>query len=577
MGAVSSLGRFEILQELGRGGMGVVFRAHDPAMARDVALKVLRLDTGLDASEENDVRRRFEREAKAAGGLNHPNIVAHYERGEAGGYHFIVMELVNGRALHRVMCEEPRPDLKTSLSILRQMAAALDYAHSRGVVHRDIKPANVLLPVEGGLKIVDFGIAKSSAVGSMTASSMVLGSPHYMSPEQIEGREVTGQTDQWGLAVTAYELLAGRRPFDSESIATLFQQILAQQPRDPSEFDPSLPSAARMVFQRALSKASDERYPSCAEFVEALAKASSQSAATSEPAAGRPAKNRARSWLWAGSAALAVLLAGVVVVRLLPFPAKLSPGQTTMAAPPATKVDASFKAGKTRINRRDNLTYIWIAPGTFRMGCSPGDTDCHDDETAHDVTLTKGYWFGQTEVTVDAFRHFSLATEAAMPRPPDDNPNWADSSKPISNVNWNSAAAYCSWGMGRLPTEAEWEFAARGGAPQMRYGPIDRIAWFGGNSKGRASAVKGLLPNDLGLYDTLGNLWEWTADLYGRDYYGQSPVSDPRGAQTGEFRVLRGGSWLRSAAEIRVSLRYPALPNSPDQLIGFRCACDDLP
>ena len=556
--------------------MGVVFRAHDPAMARDVALKVLRLDTGLDANEANDIRRRFEREAKAAGGLNHPNIVAHYERGEAGGYHFIVMELVNGRALHRVMCEEPRPDLKTSLSILRQMAAALDYAHSRGVVHRDIKPANVLLPAEGGLKIVDFGIAKSSAVGSMTASSMVLGSPHYMSPEQIEGREVTGRTDQWGLAVTAYELLAGRKPFDSESIATLFQQILAQQPRDPSELDPSLPSAARTVFQRALSKVAEDRYPDCTEFVEALARASCQSAIAPEPVV-RPAPTRARSWLWAGSAALAVLLAGVVVIRLLPLQSKFAPGETTMAAPPAVKVDSSLKTGQTRINRRDNLTYVWIAPGTFRMGCSPGDSECHDDETPHDVTITKGYWLGQTEVTVDAFRHFSLATEAAMPKAPDENPNWADSSRPISNVSWNAAASYCSWSIGRLPTEAEWEFAARGGAPQARYGPIDRIAWFGPNSKARANPVKLLLPNDYGLYDTLGNLWEWTADLYARDYYLQGPATDPRGAQAGEFRVLRGGSWLRSASDVRSSLRYPALPNSPDQLIGFRCACDDLP
>ncbi len=231
---MSTFGRFEILQELGRGGMGVVFRAHDPAMARDIALKVLRLDAGLEPAQMQEIEWRFEREAQAAGGLNHPNIVASYERGEIGGHKFIVMEFVEGSALHKLMSEGPRPSLQTSLNIVRQIAAGLDYAHSRGVIHRDIKPANVLLPNEGGgAKIADFGIAKATLGGSITMSSSVLGSPHYMSPEQIEGRSVTGRADQWSLAVTAYELLAGQKPFDSDSIAALFQKILSAQPRDP--------------------------------------------------------------------------------------------------------------------------------------------------------------------------------------------------------------------------------------------------------------------------------------------------------------------------------------------------------
>ena len=235
--------------------MGVVFRAHDPAMARDIALKVLRLDAGLEPAQMQEIERRFEREAQAAGGLNHPNIVASYERGEIGGHKFIVMEFVEGSALHKLMSEGPRPSLQTSLNIVRQIAAGLDYAHSHGVIHRDIKPANIMLPSEGGgAKIADFGIAKATLGGSITMSSSVLGSPHYMSPEQIEGRSVTGRADQWSLAVTAYELLAGQKPFDSDSIAALFQKILSAQPRDPSELDARIPSAARNIFQRALSK-----------------------------------------------------------------------------------------------------------------------------------------------------------------------------------------------------------------------------------------------------------------------------------------------------------------------------------
>jgi serine/threonine protein kinase len=589
---VSTLGRFEIVQELGRGGMGVVFRAHDPEMSRDVALKVLRLDPSLGAPEQEEIQRRFDREAKSAGGLNHPNIVAHYERGEAGGYKYIVMEFVDGRALHSVMAEGPRPDLESSLAILGQMAAGLDYAHGRGVIHRDIKPANVLLAYAGGAKIADFGIAKSTLAGSMTSASMVIGSPHYMSPEQIEGRGVTGRADQWSLAVTAYELLAGRKPFDSDSIAALFQQILATQPRDPREFDRRIPSAARLVFEKAMSKAPEERYENCAAFVEALAAAAyapapspavepvTTTSPATRPTTHVPSAKSARWTLLAGIPLFAALMicAGVLWLPKSPHTAGVAftaaPGKAPAAVTPA---DPSLKAGQARVNRRDDLIYLWIPSGTFRMGCSPGDTDCRPDETPHDVAISRGFWLSQAEVTAAAYKHFSLATEAAMPKPPDDNPNWTDLTRPVSNVTWDGAAAYCRWTEGRLPTEAEWEYAARAGAAQERYGPIAQIAWFAGNSGAHAHPVKTLQPNAFGLFDMLGNVWEWTADFYGREYYSQSPAQDPAGPARGEYRVLRGGSWLRSPADVRVSLRYPTLAGSPDQVVGFRCAATDLP
>jgi eukaryotic-like serine/threonine-protein kinase len=580
---VSTFGRFEIVQELGRGGMGVVFRAHDPAMARDVALKVLRLDPGLEPAQMDEIGRRFEREAQAAGALNHPNIVASYERGEIGGHKFIVMEFVEGSALHKAMSEGPRPSVQASLGILRQIAAGLDYAHSRGVIHRDIKPANVLLPKEGnGAKIADFGIAKATLGGSITMSSSVLGSPHYMSPEQIEGRQVTGRADQWSLAVTAYELLAGRKPFDSDSVAALFQQILATQPRDPSEFDTRIPSAARRVFERALNKSPGERFESCTAFVEALAAA----AAAPEPSNSgatrlAPPRTRPRLALWAALAFAAGLAACAGLAFLLPnLPGTLAKRVLHAQAAQAKGVpatDPSLKMGQTRVNRRDNLTYVWIAPGAYRMGCSEVDSACRDDETPHQVTLTRGFWIGQSEVTAKAFRHYTLAAGTAMPKSPDDNPGWKDESMPISNVSWSAAGAYCGWAGGRLPTEAEWEFAARGGSEQLRYGAIEQTAWYKGNSSGHTQAVKTLAPNPYGLYDMLGNVWEWTADFYGRDFYGIGPASDPQGPQTGEYRVARGGSWMREPSDIRVSLRYPTAPDNPDQGSGMRCAANDMP
>jgi formylglycine-generating enzyme required for sulfatase activity len=409
----------------------------------------------------------------------------------------------------------------------------------------------------------------------MTAATTVLGSPHYMSPEQIEGRQITGRSDQWALAVTAYELLAGRKPFDSDSIAALFQQILATQPPDPSQYEPHIPSAARHVFQRALSKSPEQRFETCGEFVEALAQAAS---ATAAPAATRERGSRPNYAAILMGTALVMCAGAFWSFRHFGHPVqahKALPPQVAAAALPAP--DPSLKAGQTRANRRDDLTYVWIAPGVFRMGCSPGDSDCRSDETPHDVTISRGFWLGQTEVPVQAFKHFTLATEAAMPKPPEGDPNWADPSMPISNVSWSSASAYCAWVGGRLPTEAEWEFGARAGSPQPRYGPLDQIAWFASNSKAHAHLVKKFLPNDVGLYDTLGNVWEWTSDFYERDYYAQSPSIDPTGPASGEYRVLRGGSWLRSPSDVRVSLRYPALPNSPDQAVGFRCAAVDMP
>ena len=560
---MSSLGRFTILQELGRGAMGIVFRAHDPDMARDVAIKVLRKDAALGPAEYEEMARRFDREAMAAGGLTHPNIVAHYERGQAGDWKYIVMELVEGRALSDLMSHDPRPTVPASLAILSQMASALDYAHGKGVIHRDIKPGNVLVQSDGGIKIADFGVAKCTLPGAATSSSMVIGSPHYMAPEQIEARPVTGQADQWALAVTAYELIAGRKPFQSESMASLFQQILAAAPPDPHQLDPSLPPAVKHVFARALDKSALARFPTCAAFVDAL------SAALAAPVPA-PAFHIQTGWLWAAAMATTLILLAASNWTVL------SRGGSTRAAPRADPV-STFQRGEVRRNQRDRLPYVWVAPGTFRMGCSAGDTHCRPDETTHPVTLTRGYWFGQTEVTTKAFKRFSIAGAGHLPPAPVFNAGWSNDLLPITNVPWDLASAYCRWAEGRLPTEAEWEYAARAGNPDAHYGPYDDISWNHSNSGLQAHPVAAKRPNSLGLFDTLGNVWEWTADRYDETYYSHSPAQDPTGPAGGNFHVVRGGSWLRDSSEVRVSQRYPLLPQDPDQTVGLRCVIDQIP
>jgi formylglycine-generating enzyme required for sulfatase activity len=237
----------------------------------------------------------------------------------------------------------------------------------------------------------------------------------------------------------------------------------------------------------------------------------------------------------------------------------------------------AIRAGEVRVNRRDGLSYVWIGRSSFQMGCSSGDADCEDDEQAHQVTLTNNYWITRTEVTVRAFKRFCAATGSQMPVAHASNPNWENEAVPISNVSWDEAATYCHWAQARLPTEAEWEMAARSGSPQARYGALDEVAWHRDNSGGSSRAVGEKQPNAFGLLDVLGNVWEWTADRYGRDYYSAAAVTNPSGPSAGNFRVLRGGSWLRAASEVRVSERYPARPDNPDHGIGFRCASDELP
>jgi serine/threonine protein kinase len=205
-----TLGRYEILEQVGKGGMGVVYRAVDPAIGRIVAIKTIRFD---DAAEEknSELRARLLRESQAGGQLSHPNIVAVYDVSEQGETAYIVMEYVVGRTLDQAMSEGlSLRSSEEALRIVEACAGALDYAHSRGIVHRDIKPANIMLQVDGGVKIADFGIAKAAQFTPLTQSAVMVGSPHYMAPEQWKGEAVTGRADQYALAGVAYAMLTGR-------------------------------------------------------------------------------------------------------------------------------------------------------------------------------------------------------------------------------------------------------------------------------------------------------------------------------------------------------------------------------
>lgn len=283
---------------------------------------------------------------------------------------------------------------------------------------------------------------------------------------------------------------------------------------------------------------------------------------------------------------------GLLAVLILTLTALLQgdPGASAFQAQQqsaARIVGKTPAAGAEKVNAKDGLTYIWIPPGTFTMGCSPGDNECFDDEKpAHEVTISRGFWIGQT-----------LVTQAAYKRVVGANPSrFKGEQLPVETVSWNDTQSYCRTVGMRLPTEAEWEYAARAGSTGSRYGDLDAIAWYSDNSgpqridggalflsdpknyennliaKGNQThAVGHKRANAWQLYDMLGNVWEWTADWFEKDYYARSEARDPTGSSTGTYRALGGGAWDDNARNTRLSNRYWLAPDSRNFYTGFRC------
>jgi serine/threonine protein kinase/formylglycine-generating enzyme required for sulfatase activity len=623
------LGRYRITGTLGVGGMGAVYKGLDPVIGREVAIKTILEDRLGSPEEAAKMREILKREARAAGSLAHPNIVTVFDAGEEEGLTYIVMEFIHGSTLDQLLPAEGTLGAERALEILGEAAAALDFAHSHGVVHRDVKPANIMIQEEGTAKLTDFGIARRVTASTGTLTGMI-GTPRFMAPEQFRGQDASAESDQYSLAVVAWILLTGSNLFEEAGLMPLISKVLSQEPPAHS----AISSGADRVLRRALAKDPAQRFESCGSFVAAL-----REAFVGKRADVTPNPSNRRRWILGAGAVAACLLAtaggawwlhtrsgasqpaaiasapvaapilaqanpDASTVAKAPSSAAIAPagsksanpvagvsagvnaasdskqlplvtGQAVDEAPaiaatpeasntkapkkeaPTKRPPAERKPGEMKINLQDGLTYVWIPPGTFQMGCSPGDDACQDDEKpAHQVTISKGFWIGQTEVTQEAYQKV-VGKNPSRERGP---------KLPVGGLTWADARSYCVSVGSRLPTEAEWEYAARAGSTTSRYGELDQIAWFGRNSGAKTHEVAGKRPNAWRLYDTLGNVWEWVFDWFAP--YGDGPEVDPRGPATGEFHVRRGGAVGSLAGLERVSLRG----GNVGAVIGARCA-----
>ncbi len=261
---ISQLGRYNIISELGQGAMGTVYKAVDPLIDRIVAIKTINLATAMD--EKDEYESRFYQEAKAAGRLSHPNIVTIYDVGKSGEIAYIAMEFLQGRELREILNDGQRMPVEQVINVVAQVAQGLAYAHENGIVHRDVKPSNIMIVRDGHVKICDFGIARMASSAVRTQTGMVLGSPKYMSPEQVIGKKIDQRSDIFSLGVMLYEMLTGQAPFAGDSISAIMYQTVNSVPPPPSSLSSDVPEMLNFIVAKALAKKVEHRYQDSNEF-----------------------------------------------------------------------------------------------------------------------------------------------------------------------------------------------------------------------------------------------------------------------------------------------------------------------
>ena len=564
---------------LGEGGMAEVWYAENE-IGMPAAVKIL-----YDKMTRNEqMLERFHNEAVVMVKLSHPNIRRVYGYGYIDNRHCIVMEYLEGNDLDSLL-QSGRHFTDAELRRWwNQTAAALNFTHSQGIVHRDIKPSNLFLDKEGNIKLLDFGIAKMQENNSMTRTGSLMGTLMYMSPEQVnDTKRVDYHTDLYSLAVTFVHLLTGKAPYDESSSSYLEIPLsIVTKPLDLSE----VPSEWQGFLNPYLVKDPNDRPSSCqlVPVPEAVQTSSDHSKNTEAYRQllkenqqlleeNRQLKERVRQ--------LEDLLAELKAKYGCDgFDSDISSSEEVEE--PET-IDSVEETVAEIVSNEDDLVITVngmslvmkrIEGGTFSMGTDEFDFSADSDESPMHEVVLDSFFLGETEVTKAIFDVVMGNGNDNTERP--DNPqssvSWYDCHEMIWKLNLLTGRNF------RLPTEAEWEFAARGGIKGKGYryagsDNVDDVAWHEGNSENMSHPVGQKQPNELGLYDMSGNLAEWCEDIYGD--YDETSQTNPKGASTGAYRVMRGGSWGFTAQRCRVTKRECANPDARNSCYGLRLALSE--
>ena len=419
MAVPGKIGRYEILEELGHGAMGAVYRAKDPAMGRVVAVKTI-LSVALASTQQNEFRERFYREARAAGGLAHPGIVPIFDVGEQEGTPFLVMEFINGRTLDDVVKKGERLSPERACEIGQRIAEALGYAHQHGVIHRDIKPANILLTSREtyGIerpKIADFGVAKL-AEGSTTMTGQLLGTPAFMPPEQFTGGPIDGRADIFSLGVVLYWMATGEQPFPGESLTAVSYKVVHTEPVPPRKLNPWLPAELESAIMKCLAKSPDDRYQTAEELAQQLGKIREQGkGGVRKPGNGPVAMVDPNAPTMLGTAAVAAAAAQLAPVAEPVLATQPLPSPGSIAAPEAKK-----KTRSVSLALAAGIIVIAVAGGliAFRVRSKP--------PTAAASTAIPATSAAAGPTTVPALSE-KPGNEKAAPATPSTNPKAAGS------------------------------------------------------------------------------------------------------------------------------------------------------
>lgn len=562
--------------------MATVYLAQDPAIDRPVAIKLM----AHQFAHDQKLRDRFNQEARLVARLKHPAIIDIYDFGEYDDQPYLVMPYLTGGSLRDRLT---RPfTLDEVVSLLDRLGPALESAHRAGVIHRDIKPDNILFDDEGNPYLSDFGIARQEGV---TFGTAVLGTPSYISPEQVTGdKTISSRSDIYSLGAMVYELLAGRPPFLGDT-ATLLSQHVQQSIPDIQPHNPDLPFAIQPVLEKAMAKEPANRYPTVTAFINtlrSLLSAGQQQAITtiveSRPVLTPPTRQDTPPPIASpevtpatpvsspnGSTrspylVLAIGIGGVILFLLV----------GAILVWPAVKPALTPAIDDSRISDVDGMRQFYVPAGNFLMGNNNGEAD---EQPQHTIYLD-GYWIDETEVTNAMYAQ--CVADGSCSEPQNSNRyNHSDyTNHPIVMVDWDKAKTYCTWAGRTLPTEAQWEKAARGddgrNYPWGNQSPTCDLLNYSGcifDTTPVGGYLDGATP--YGALDMLGNVWEWVVDWYAGDYYSNSPAQNPLGPQFGDTRIIRGGSWTSNSSVTQITNRSELAPDGHNYFVGFRCAQDE--